>query len=268
MLSTTEAMESESLLHRYDPLTCDVLLELRATGEYCDATLRTDDQHLFKVHRAILCCKNEQLLITTTRRSSSACSSFFRALFTNGMNETTDRIVDIHDINGDTLNMIIDYAYRREIKLNESNIYELLPAANQLQVLELIALCENYLVERLSPENVLGIRDLASFFCRWWSRSWKKYAVFCWQIAEISVNKQKSIFCTSSLLIRDTEGDSMTFLGVILRMCHSEVTNFSNYHLNSWPKFWIPMNWMWKVKKPSSMRWSDGSTSGRTNEEK
>jgi hypothetical protein len=82
------------------------------------------------------------------------------------MNETTDRIVDIHDINGDIMNLIIDYAYTREIKFNENNIYEILPAANQLQVLELFTLCENYLYEKLHPENVLGIREFAAFFCK------------------------------------------------------------------------------------------------------
>jgi len=82
------------------------------------------------------------------------------------MNETTDHIVDIHDVNGDIMNMIIDYAYTYEIKLNENNVYEILSAANQLQVLELVSLCENYLYEKLNPDNVLGIREFASFFCK------------------------------------------------------------------------------------------------------
>ncbi|CAF3735659.1 unnamed protein product [Rotaria socialis] len=129
-------------------VACDVLRELRNSGEYCDVTLRMDDQQSFKVHRAILC----------------SCSSFFRALFTNGMNETTDRIVDIHDIKGDTMNLIIDFIYTHEITLNENNIYEILPATNQLQVLELFSLCENYLYQKLSPENAIGIREFASFF--------------------------------------------------------------------------------------------------------
>jgi hypothetical protein len=82
------------------------------------------------------------------------------------MNETTDRIVDIHDINSEIMNLIIDYIYKYEIKFNENNIYEILSAANQLQVLELVYLCENYLYEKLNPENVLGIREFASFFCK------------------------------------------------------------------------------------------------------
>ncbi|CAF1030044.1 unnamed protein product [Adineta steineri] len=141
-------IENIPLVRKYSPLMCDILLELRNSGEYCDVILRTDDQHLFNVHRAILC----------------SCSSFFRALFTNGMNETTDQIVDIHDINGDIMDLIIDYVYTHEIKLNENNIFEILLAANQLQVLELFSLCENYLHDKLNPENILGIREFASFF--------------------------------------------------------------------------------------------------------
>lgn len=82
------------------------------------------------------------------------------------MNETNDRIVDIHDIPGPTINAILDYIYTREIKLNEENIYQILPAANQLQVLELVSLCEQFLIEKLNPENVIGIREFASFYCK------------------------------------------------------------------------------------------------------
>lgn len=82
------------------------------------------------------------------------------------MNETTDPIVDIHDIKGDIMSLIIDFIYTRDIRLNENNIYEILPAANQLQVLDLFSLCENYLCEKLCPENILGIREFALFFCK------------------------------------------------------------------------------------------------------
>lgn len=47
----------ENLHRTFSPLACDILLELRQSGEYSDVILRTDDQQLFPVHRAILCCK-------------------------------------------------------------------------------------------------------------------------------------------------------------------------------------------------------------------
>lgn len=46
---------------KYSSLTCNVLSEIRNSGEYSDVIIRTDDQYLFKVHRAILCCKIETL---------------------------------------------------------------------------------------------------------------------------------------------------------------------------------------------------------------
>ena len=82
------------------------------------------------------------------------------------MNETTDRIVDIHDIHGDVMQFILDFAYTRDMKLNDNNIFEVLQAANQLQVLDLISLGENYLYEKLTPENILGIREFAAYFCK------------------------------------------------------------------------------------------------------
>lgn len=82
------------------------------------------------------------------------------------MNETTEHIVDIHDINSEIMNLILDYIYTNEIKLNENNIYDILSASNRLQVLELVSLCENYLYEKLNSENILGIKEFASFFCK------------------------------------------------------------------------------------------------------
>jgi len=84
------------------------------------------------------------------------------------MNETNDRIVDIHDIQGETMGLIIDYIYTKEIQLTDENIYDVLPAANQLQVLDLVECSENYLYEKLQVDNVLGIREFALFFCEFW----------------------------------------------------------------------------------------------------
>lgn len=151
-------------IRKYSSTTCDILSELRTSGEYADVVLRTDDRRLFQAHRAILCCRAESNR-SLAARSLAACSSFFRALFTNGMNETNDRTVDIHGVQGDIMELILDYIYTNELKLDESNILRVLPAANQLQVLGLFSTCEDYLNERLSPENVLGIREFAAFFC-------------------------------------------------------------------------------------------------------
>jgi hypothetical protein len=82
------------------------------------------------------------------------------------MNETNDRTVHLHNINGETLATIIDYAYSKRIDLTDDNIFDILAAANQFEYLELINTCEHFLIEKLTSTNVLGIRDFASFFCK------------------------------------------------------------------------------------------------------
>ena len=74
------AIAAGSLLRKYSPMTCDVLSELRTSGEYCDVTLRTDDQHQFKAHRAILCCKSNMNRVESIEASASqrAVRSFER----------------------------------------------------------------------------------------------------------------------------------------------------------------------------------------------
>lgn len=82
------------------------------------------------------------------------------------MNETTDETVEIRQITGETLNLIIDFVYENQIELDETNIFEVLRAADQLQVLDLIDLCERFLMAKISFVNVLSFRRVANFYCR------------------------------------------------------------------------------------------------------
>ena len=68
-----------------------VLDDMRRRGELCDAEIQVDNGTVFPVHRVILI----------------AASSYFRALFTNGMNDTGQKIVCIHEINADIMELLI-----------------------------------------------------------------------------------------------------------------------------------------------------------------
>ena len=69
---------------------CNVLNELRKTGQLCDAVLKVDGGQ-FTVHRAIM----------------SACSPYFRALFTNGMHETDQKEIFIPGVTADMMGHIV-----------------------------------------------------------------------------------------------------------------------------------------------------------------
>jgi len=129
---------------------CQVLAELRTTGELCDATIKVDDWS-FPVHRNIL----------------SACSPYFRALFTNLRFDQTDETISITGISADSMAAIIDYAYTRHVKLSWTIIEELLPAADRFLVTGLMKPCCDFLKKSINPENVIGIRNFAKVYsCR------------------------------------------------------------------------------------------------------
>ena len=64
----------------------------------------------------------------------AACSSFFKAMFTTRMAEARTSKVELQDVSFATVQAIVDFAYTANIKLDDSNVQDLLSAANQYQV--------------------------------------------------------------------------------------------------------------------------------------
>lgn len=128
---------------------CNVLSELRQRGQLCDAVIKAGGVE-FNVHRPIM----------------SACSPYFRALFTNGLYETKQKVLEIPGISPKMMEIIIEYAYTREANVNSDNVEELLPVADQLHIIGLIKSCCQYLKSCLCVENCIGIRNFArNYFC-------------------------------------------------------------------------------------------------------
>uniref|UniRef100_A0A4W3I4Z0 Kelch-like protein 2 n=1 Tax=Callorhinchus milii TaxID=7868 RepID=A0A4W3I4Z0_CALMI len=71
----------------------------------CDVTLVAEDVEV-SAHRVVL----------------AACSSYFHAMFTGEMSESKARRVRIKEVDGWTLNMLIDYVYTAEIQVTEENV--------------------------------------------------------------------------------------------------------------------------------------------------
>ena len=95
----------------------NVFDELRKNRQLCDVILKADGQE-FPAHRNIL----------------AACSPYFRALFTNGMNETKETSVEIPEVDPQLFSLLLDYAYTREVQITEENVEKILPLADQFNV--------------------------------------------------------------------------------------------------------------------------------------
>lgn len=114
---------------------------LRAGGnQLCDVELKLGSDTV-KAHRVVL----------------SACSSYFCAMFTNEMAESTQETVTLSDMDPQAVKSLIDFAYTAKITVNEDNVQPLLKAAAILQLSEVVGVCCNFLCGQLHHSNCLGI---------------------------------------------------------------------------------------------------------------
>ncbi|XP_023933605.1 kelch-like protein 10, partial [Lingula anatina] len=128
---------------------CDVFNDLRESGALCDVTIKCDGRD-FHVHRIIM----------------SGCSPYFRALFSNDLSESFESEIIIPNVSAADMELIIQYAYSRQVHITEDNVEHLLPVADQFHILGLVKACSKFLLHHLSIENCLGIWQFAkAYFC-------------------------------------------------------------------------------------------------------
>jgi len=126
--------------------------DFRLDGHFCDVTLRTDapNGRLFRAHRAVLC----------------AVSNYFHALFLGCWRNTDKNVIILPGITDEMLDILLEYAYNREVCITAENVHELLPAADQFNIEGIVFKCCKFLEENLEPENCIGVRKYAKmYFC-------------------------------------------------------------------------------------------------------
>ncbi|BFZ07887.1 hypothetical protein BsWGS_10926 [Bradybaena similaris] len=116
------------------------LQKLKEIGDFSDVQVIIDG-FVFTCHRVIL----------------AANSKFFRAAFSSGMKEDRERKVILNDISREIFADILNCMYTGKLDITESNVYELWHAADQLQILFLLPVCEAYLKQKMNTKNCLTI---------------------------------------------------------------------------------------------------------------
>lgn len=105
-----------------------------------DATLRTDDGSIFKVHRMLLTYRND----------------YFSTLFSTEENE-----FKIPDINGKLLGIVLIYLYTDNISLTEENVADVLLASNRFKVDDLMSICQEFATRNINIANCLQLFTVA-----------------------------------------------------------------------------------------------------------
>ncbi|KAL8598586.1 hypothetical protein ACOMHN_013469 [Nucella lapillus] len=123
----------------------EVMHHLRLSGKLCDVALKVGSEEV-KAHKLVL----------------AAASPYFRAMFTGGMREEGLSSISLQGMSACTLNMLVEFAYTSEVRISESNVCHLLPAATMLQMSHVVEACSVFLEHQLDPNNCIGIAEFAA----------------------------------------------------------------------------------------------------------
>ncbi|XP_066271048.1 kelch-like protein 24a [Branchiostoma lanceolatum] len=120
------------------------LQDWRSEGHLVDVTLCAEGKEI-PCHRLVL----------------SACSDYFHAMFSGAHNESKKAKIEIGGVDGEALQLLVDFAYTSKVCITTDNVQPLYEAANMLQVGRVEEGCENFLAARLDPETCLVTWALA-----------------------------------------------------------------------------------------------------------
>ena len=104
--------------------------QFREQGEFIDVALKVGEQ-IFSAHRIVL----------------AASSDYFHAMFAHGMKESNQEVIELKDenISAAALKIVLDSIYCGDLPVNDENIFEVLVAADHLQVTSVVQQCCEYL---------------------------------------------------------------------------------------------------------------------------
>ena len=113
---------------------CEILLskcaQFREQGEFIDVYLKVGGE-VFSAHRIVL----------------AASSDYFHAMFAHGMKESNQEVIELKDesISAAALKIVLDSIYSGDLQVNDENIFDVLVAADHLQVTSVVQQCCDYL---------------------------------------------------------------------------------------------------------------------------
>ena len=104
--------------------------QFRDEGQFIDVRLKVRED-IFPAHRIVL----------------AANSDYFHAMFTAGMKESNQEVSELKDgsISPDALKIVMDSIYTGHLPVNEDNVFEVLAAADHLQVTSVVQQCCDFL---------------------------------------------------------------------------------------------------------------------------
>ncbi len=126
------------------------LASLRQDRILCDITLQTEGKGIV-AHRVLL----------------AAGSPYFRAMFGGNFKEAKEDVINLDalGVSHIGLSAIVDCLYSLQLNITQQNFVAITEAANLLQFVSIVPLCEKFLESHLDVHNCIQIMQLCDTYC-------------------------------------------------------------------------------------------------------
>ncbi|XP_022809554.1 kelch-like protein 12 [Stylophora pistillata] len=174
----------------------DILLskcaQFRNDSQFIDVRLKVGED-IFPAHRIVL----------------AANSDYFYAMFTDGMKESNQEMIELKDesISPDVLKIILDSIYTGDLLVNEDNVSKVLAAADHLQVASAVHQCCNFLLTEF-----VKLRFDFETYCRIWEIALSYKLKDLQDAAECNVAKMYADVCDSEEFLTHIGGNQLVSL--------------------------------------------------------
>lgn len=116
----------------------------RMEGGYSDLTINVGKRK-FPCHRVIL----------------AAGSSYFKSMFSSGMEESWKNPIELRQIDGDVFELVLHFIYTGHVRIASHVLEELFTQAYMFQINPLVDLCVEFFKENMNETNCLAAYTLA-----------------------------------------------------------------------------------------------------------
>ncbi|XP_012274970.1 actin-binding protein IPP [Orussus abietinus] len=141
--------------------TSDTSTTVYAAGQYAPKVLKNLNIQRLKNQFSDVGLVADGVVIRAHRSVLAAGSAYFNAMFTGGLVEGQQELVEIHSISAKILSLLVDFIYAGNVNITQDNVQELFAAADMLEIDEVVSGCIEYLQQQLHYSNALGIYRFA-----------------------------------------------------------------------------------------------------------
>lgn len=120
--------------------------QFRDNRQLCDIFLKAGTSSFF-VHRVVI----------------AYVFPYFRTLFTNNSFQHVSNEITVEDIDPYILEILLNYAYGEDLRINDENIHSVIQGASFLLLLDVRDKCTEILYSKINPNNIITTKRFADY---------------------------------------------------------------------------------------------------------